>query len=143
MCTSDKKAHIKFWSTHQFSSLLLDCELSWHRKVSSRMAAFLLYFAFAFSLALRAAPPMRARKRRPMSPSDMGGWVVALAFFLGRLRFCTFGRPSSTSATRWCQPSQCSRLNKQESADAHPEWRLFRNFGTALERPASPRFMLW
>jgi hypothetical protein len=72
-------------STHQFSSLLLDCELSWHRKVSSRLAAFLLDFAFAFSLASRAAPPLRARKRRTMSPSDMGGWVVVLAFFFGRL----------------------------------------------------------
>ena len=36
-----------------------------------------LHFFFAFSLALRAAPPLRARKRRTMSPSYMGGWFVA------------------------------------------------------------------
>ena len=84
-----------------------------HRKVSSRLAAFLLYFAFVFSLVLRAAPPLWARKRRTMSPSDMGGWVVVLAFFFGRFRF-------------WCQPSQYSRLNKQRSAGAHPEWHLLR-----------------
>jgi hypothetical protein len=50
------------------------------------LAAFLLYFAIAVSLASRAARPLRARKRMTMSPSDMGGWVVVLAFFYAR--FC-------------------------------------------------------
>jgi hypothetical protein len=45
----------------------------------------LLYFAIAVSLALRAARPLRARKLSTMSPSDMGGGVVVLAFFFGRL----------------------------------------------------------
>ena len=50
----------------------------------SHLAAFLLYFAIAVSLASRVARPLRARKRMTMSPSDMGGWVVVLAFFFRR-----------------------------------------------------------
>ena len=94
---------------------------------SQHISIFLntFYFAFAFSLALRAAPPLRARKRKTMSPSDMGGWFVALAFFFGRIHFWLLFQ-SSPSATRWCQPSQYSRLNKQRSAGAHPEWHLLR-----------------
>ena len=50
----------------------------------SRLAAFLLYFAIAVSLASRAARPLRARKWSTMSPSDMDGGVVVLAFFSAR-----------------------------------------------------------
>jgi hypothetical protein len=48
------------------------------------LAAFLLYFAIDVSIASRAARPLRARKLSTMSPSDMGGGVVVLAFFFGR-----------------------------------------------------------
>jgi hypothetical protein len=46
--------------------------------------SFCSIFAIAVSLASRAARPLRARKRSTMSPSDMGGGVVVLAFFFGR-----------------------------------------------------------